>query len=135
MKFKLIYSALILLSLANCAQSDDLVIDENQEGLFYWDQTACFDPWDTNQFDSDDKTSRALKEYLREKSIDPIEIGFKNILEEGQSICDACHCPTGTRIIVRVEPSDYSEIESLGFAKLTALKQHILLEYKMTKTK
>ena len=118
MKLYHIYQVLFFLTLTNCAHNDDLVINENQEGLFYWDQTLCADPWGTGEQDSDSETAIALRNYLKDNDVEVIDLGFKNIKEEGVLTCQSCQCFTWSRIIVQTNEEHYSKIEELGFTKL-----------------
>lgn len=100
--------------LINCS-SNDTDIEQN---LYYYDQTACSDPWKTGQHDSNDKTTLELRKYLENLEVIVLGINFKDISKKGEMICDACRCPTGTRIIINIHERDSEKVIDVGFKKL-----------------
>ncbi|PIE99917.1 MAG: hypothetical protein CR994_08720 [Maribacter sp.] len=113
------FTTLLILNLSVCASCEDND-DSTVNGVeFYWEQTKCLDPWNTNESHSDSTVRSALTGYLKENGVSKIEtIDFENTLSQGELTCDACNCPTGIRIILKVPANESEKIEELGFAKL-----------------
>lgn len=108
---------LVLLSTGSSCENDDNTIVNGVN--FYWEQTKCSDPWNTSEADSNSRVISAIMEYLEENGVSNVEIiDFENTLSDGELTCDACHCPTGIRILLKVVANESERMEELGFAKL-----------------
>ena len=112
MKYKIIILAgLILFSLYSCSNADDSPKDENS---FYWNQTACGDPWNTGQNNTNEETEIAVKAYLKNKNVNVRNLKF-DTNSPLPTDCFSCGCGTGQRINVDVEDSDIPKMEELEF--------------------
>ncbi len=110
MKLKTIYLLLILITYTNCEDTDD----QNNDIIFYWDQTGCLDPWGTGKNDANSETSEALKEFLENKGVTVLEISFED-QSTGLLMCESCACTTGLKIFVKAPSSNKRTLEELGF--------------------
>lgn len=81
---------------------------------FYWEQTACMDPWGAGQNDSNSETRAAITEYLKKEGVDVIGVSFEESNQNGL-YCNACHCVTGKIIKIQVEESDREKMIDLKF--------------------
>lgn len=109
MKYYLSLYLLFALFLQGCSDDNSLNILD-----FYWDQTACSDPWSTGPNNSNAETQAAIENYLSSEGIK----GAKVISITGDGVqqgCEACFCTTGTRINVTVPPNQSSKMITLGF--------------------
>ena len=107
----------ILVTLSACSDDGDTQDNANLI-LLYWEQTLCFDPWDTGAGDTESETRSALGEYLKEKGIEEFNITrFEDTLEAGVAICAACHCKNGILIYVEVDEKYEEQMEELGFIR------------------
>lgn len=89
---------------------------ENNENLFYWDETGCADAWAiTSEVDQD--RTETLKDYLEEQGIQVLEVQLQ-FIKSLQQVCNACHCKTGNRFIIRILATDTDKILALGFKKV-----------------
>lgn len=109
MKYYLSLSLLFVLFLQGCSDDNSLSSLE-----FYWDQTGCADPWDTNSNNSNEETQTAVENYLKNERIKGAKV--VSITSDGiQMGCEACFCTTGTRINVSVPVSQKERMIALGF--------------------
>lgn len=110
MRFTLLFFALVTsLVFVSCDK-------ENNEILFYWDETGCADPWAiTSEVDQD--RTETLKDYLEEQGIRVLEVQVQ-FMESIQEDCFACSCKTGNRFIIRIVAADTDKILALGFKKV-----------------
>lgn len=112
MKYKIIIViGLILFSFYSCSEDDD---SPKEVIRFYWNQTKCADPWNTGENDPNEETKNAVKEYLKNRNINVLNIEF-DTNSPLSTLCESCGCGTGQRIIVDVEYSDSSKMEELEF--------------------
>lgn len=88
--------------------------EENNE-MFFWPQTKCAEPW--NIYSNNNEISTAITNYLNKEDIkvDNVQFDFDRNL---QSLCEACTCTTGTKIIVTIAEGNSSRMEELGFEKI-----------------
>lgn len=82
---------------------------------FEFSQTLCSDPWD-NGDQADQELANSIRKYLNGQKIKVfnVEIDHTNNLA---IVCEACHCLSGTKIIVSADENKSSEMESMGFVK------------------
>lgn len=114
--FKINFILILISASVSCETSENTNVD-NGIG-YYWEQTKCSDPWGTTEADSNSVVISALKNYLNDNGVPKVEvIDFDNTLSDGEITCDACHCPTGVRIIMEVPGNQSGKMEGLGFAK------------------
>ena len=110
MKFKILVAALcISVVLLNSCSNNRL------ENIFYWDQTACADPWETGPNDNWDTTASALKDYLDNQGVKAKDIEFRDNRQTGKQFCEACNCKTGMRILVVIRDKDIPKMTELEF--------------------
>ncbi|PIF00910.1 MAG: hypothetical protein CR994_04495 [Maribacter sp.] len=108
---------LVLLSTGPACENDGGTI-VNGVG-FYWEQTKCSDPRNNTEADSNSRVTLSITEYLEENGVSNAGIiDFENTLSDGELTCDACHCPTGIRILLGVVANESGGMEELGFTKL-----------------
>ncbi len=91
---------------------------EINQGIYYWDQTKCSDPWNTGENDSDAKTATALRTYFDSLDIHVLEVNFESLPNDGKVSCDACHCLSGMRILISIPDSDHQKGLDVGFKKV-----------------
>ena len=111
MKYYLSLFLLFALFLQVCNDENPLHTIE-----FYWDQTGCSDPWNTNANNANKETQRAVEDYLRDQGVK----GARVISITGNGIeqdCEACFCTTGNRINVKVPANQKSKMLELGFTE------------------
>lgn len=111
MKFKIQFLLGLILLLTFSCNDDD---SNRNETLFFWNQTKCADPWNTEENSSNTETENAVREYLNIEGITVINLNFDNKSSLATD-CEACGCGTGQRIIVEVNNSDISKMEELRF--------------------
>ncbi len=83
-------------------------------GLFYWNQTKCADPWHTGEGNTNEETIAALNTYLQQAGIIVLVIDFDNN-SPLNTLCEACNCGTGQRLLVQVTAGYRDTMESLLF--------------------
>ena len=97
---------LLILVTYSCNSDDD---SNDSETIFFWNQTACGEPWNTGGNNSNEETQVAVTQYLESEDITVNSLGFDN--NSPLDIrCESCGCGTGQRIIVGVGVSDISKI-------------------------
>ena len=105
-------TSLFLLSLfsfiliASCNKDDTEV--------FYWDETSCSDPWQTNYNDTDEEKKANIELYLTDKNIEVEGINFEYDSSK-VTFCTACNCTTGNVIGIKVSSKDKEKMEELNF--------------------
>jgi len=102
---------ILLISISSCDKEED-------QNLYYWDQTKCSDPWNTGQNDNNTETTIALRQYFENLNITLLEISFENLSQNNENSCDACNCTTGIRITIDVPENDSQKVLNLGFKKI-----------------
>ncbi|MET2984847.1 hypothetical protein [Aureibaculum conchae] len=113
MKTKFIFLIAMFIIYTNCTSNDDNSIDQ-----FYWNQTACSDPWGTGNSNSENETKLALIDFLETKEVSIIKTRFENYFKDGELPCLACHCKTGIRIFITVDKKYTAKMIELAFTKL-----------------
>lgn len=109
MKYYLTLPFLLFLFLQSCQEENSL----NILG-FYWDQTGCADPWNTNSNDSNEETQQAVEDYLKKEGVKGAKV--ISITNNGiQQDCMACFCTTGAQINLTVPLNQKSKMIALGF--------------------
>jgi len=109
MKYYLTLSLLLFLFLQSCQEENTLTLLE-----FYWDQTGCADPWNTNSNNSNEETQQAIENYLIDKGVRGATVSSIN--KDGiQLDCEACFCTNGTRINLTVPKDQKGKMIDLGF--------------------
>ncbi|RAI93794.1 hypothetical protein [Algoriphagus yeomjeoni] len=110
MKYYLALPVLLLLFLQSC-QEDNVPIGWIE---FYWDQTGCADPWNTNSNTSNAETENAIEDYLKVEGVKRAKV--LSITGDGVvQGCYACFCTTGKRFNVAVPKDQKSKMLDLGF--------------------
>src|SRR5690606_10272505 len=109
-KYYFAFTILLLLSLQSC-QYENKPLNQLE---FYWDQTGCADPWNTNNQDSENEIKRAVEGYLKEEGVSGAKV--ISIINDGVGQdCFACSCTTGNRIYVTAPKIQKSKMLALGF--------------------
>ncbi|WP_425638881.1 hypothetical protein ACPUEN_04615 [Algoriphagus yeomjeoni] len=109
MKYDLSLFLLLVLFLQGCHEDNSL-----NTLVFYWDQTSCSDPWNTNSNNSNNEILQAVEDYLRDHGVNGARV--ISITGNGvEQVCEACFCTTGTRINVKVPTTQKSKMIALGF--------------------
>ncbi len=109
MKYYWTLSLLLFLFLQSCQEENTLALLE-----FYWDQTGCADPWNTNSNNSNEETQQAIEDYLSDKGVRGAKV--TSITNDGiQLDCEACFCTNGTRIYLTVPKNQKGKMIDLGF--------------------
>jgi hypothetical protein len=106
MKKQLLIIIFLVFVLANCSKEDDFIKMSINE-------TSCANEWDIFYTGSNDYTD-AVIEYLEKENIIVYSVTRK-VYDNGP-FCDACNCSTGRIIIIKINPSDLSKTETLGFS-------------------
>ena len=112
MKFQIFFfPTLIGIITGSCSDEDE---SNDNQNLFFWNQTQCADPWETGGNNSNSETEMAVILYLENEGITVTDLYFdqKSPLA---SACSACNCGTDQRIILRVNPTDATKMIQLGF--------------------
>ena len=80
-----------------------------------YNETKCANPWNFNWFvkPTQEQVLGAIKSDLIGKEIAVLEI--RSSVDEDFVSCDACTCPNGTHIFVRVNKSETEELKALNF--------------------
>ncbi|PZX54872.1 hypothetical protein [Algoriphagus chordae] len=110
LKYYLAFTILLILSLQSC-QDENTPLNQLE---FYWDQTGCSDPWNTNSNNSIKETQKAVEDYLSDEGVK----GAKVLSITGDGVeqgCEACFCTTGNRIYVTVPLDQIGKMIALGF--------------------
>lgn len=109
MKVTFALIGIVAILLVSC-QKEENAVD------FYYNETLCSDPWDDGQNDSDAEIEKAVKNYLKDQNIKAfsVEVDHSNDLT---IVCEACHCHSGTKIIVSADESKESKMGEIGFIK------------------
>lgn len=106
----LVLSLIAILIFTSCGKDED-------GRQYYWEQTKCSDPWGTGENDSNLDTTNALKDFLKDNSINILSINFDNNSTLDVR-CESCGCGTGQRMLISVPELDEEKIENLGFLKV-----------------
>ncbi|WP_057936463.1 hypothetical protein [Algoriphagus resistens] len=109
MKYYLSLLLVVALFLQGCSDDNPL-----STLAFYWDQTGCADPWNSNANHTNEETQTAVENYLMDEGV--IGAMVISITSDGiQMGCEACFCTTGTRINISVPVSQKERMIALGF--------------------
>jgi len=132
MKTIIIY--LLAISLFGCSAND---LDTGGITISY-PETQCSDPWvrpgstSATGWPTDELRGQAILKYLQDNNVSsarnvrfvvltPIYSGSNNLGPSnaigGISICQACTCPSGRRIDVTINESDWEQASKLGFKR------------------
>ncbi|SFT49821.1 hypothetical protein SAMN04489724_1008 [Algoriphagus locisalis] len=112
MKYYLALPLLLLFFLQSC-QDEDAPTNQLE---FYWDQTGCSDPWNTNSNDADEETMQAVADYLLDQGVK----GARVISITGDGVeqgCEACFCTNGNRINIIIPTNQKDKMIELGFSE------------------
>lgn len=82
--------------------------------VFYWDETACSDPWRQKGDDTDEERKISIESYLTDQNIDVENIDFE-FDERKEQFCEACNCTTGRIIVMEVSAKDKRKMKKLDF--------------------
>ncbi|UZD23715.1 hypothetical protein PBT90_09975 [Algoriphagus halophytocola] len=109
MKYQLVLFLFCFLLFQSCQDESPLNVEE-----FYYDQTACSDPWISSSSSTQGELIEAVEDYLLAEGIKGARV-ISITDEGGQQDCEACFCTTGNRINVAVSLGQRSKMEQLGF--------------------
>lgn len=106
--------ALTTILFMSCSDQQDSSDDTT---CIYFDERQCQkDPWPQ---DTDENLENKVKSYLQTQDIKVHEI--KVNLEYHREVCEACYiCPQGPRIYVKIDLTDNTKINELGFLNLSS---------------
>lgn len=98
---------LILLLFQSC---DD---KENEPGIIVeFVETQCSNPW--SALPGSDNYLFEVHQYLNNADIEIFSISIENVNGSGIH-CNACNCPSGRKIIIRIAEKDIKKAENIGF--------------------
>ncbi len=98
----------------SCKKGDDPDKKDQNEYLYFWDQTKCSDPWGTGENNSNEETSLAVTDFLESEGITVIEVRF-DVNSTLDTYCESCGCGTGQRVIVSVAEEDQNRMNRYNF--------------------
>ncbi|RMG60568.1 MAG: hypothetical protein D6722_20700 [Bacteroidetes bacterium] len=110
MRLFTLFFSLLLISLVACEQID--VVPEPFTHAYA--ETKCMDPW---QDITDEDLAARVQTYLEAQGVTVEDISVDLNTGDAAS-CEACHCPTGTVIMVKVPDAGSEALEALGFYDL-----------------
>jgi len=103
----LLLCVVIIFTAFSCEKEND----DPDAILTCYDETECNNPWHRTPYDT--KTISNVKEYLRSKNINVLDI---QITKDGiNDFCRACWCRTGRRIKVKIKSWDLEKIIEENF--------------------
>lgn len=128
MKTVIIY--LLAISLLGCSAKD---LDIGGIPISYA-ETQCSDPWvrpgstSATGWPTDELRGQAILKYLQDNKVSsarnvrfveitPIYSGSNYIGSGKATICQACTCPSGRRIDVTINETDWEQANKLGFKR------------------
>lgn len=87
---------------------------DNETTIFYWNETGCSNPWEQDNNDTEEEKKAKIENYLSDQnvSIENIEFEFDSTKEQ---FCRACHCTTGSIIVMKVSTKDKRKMKRLDF--------------------
>lgn len=91
--------------------------DQNKSQTFHFDVMGCSNPWDsyyTADTFSYEHLEYAINAYLTDENIEVNSITF-DFDSTKMELCFACHCKTGSVVIVNVKSGKKSKMKKLGF--------------------
>jgi hypothetical protein len=80
-----------------------------------FEETQCGNPWQI--LPNSKNFLFEVHQYLNSEGIEVFSINIKNA-PRGLVVCDACDCPSGRKIIIRIPETDKEKAESVGFRLL-----------------
>jgi hypothetical protein len=98
---------IITIFFGSCAKNEPLSMR--------WDLTGCFNPWDSQiRLDtfSNEGYNQGIYDYLTAEGID-VNYVTSEFDSSKIELCFACHCKTGTVIIVNITTKDRRELKNL----------------------
>lgn len=111
-KVKFLFIIILLVPFAqSCTQGED---DPNFLE-FYWDQTGCADPWESENSEAEIRLT--LVNYLENQGVKGARV-TDFTFDGREAICLACSCTTGVRIFVEAPKSSKSKMLELGFKEV-----------------
>lgn len=108
MKKILTISFLILSLYYSCDDSDNIIYK-----TYLYEETQCFDSWNTGLGDTDTEVATAVENYLMNLNVILSDIQVDS-LNEGES-CDACFCKSGRGIFVTTDENNESILLNENF--------------------
>ncbi|MBL6657646.1 MAG: hypothetical protein ISR00_00850 [Flavobacteriales bacterium] len=94
--------------LASCTKDEPLSMR--------WDLTACFNPWDSyfslDTFSTDGYIA-GVNDYLSEEGIE-VNYITSDFDSSKVELCFACHCKTGTVIVINIPTKDRRKLKNLA---------------------
>lgn len=111
-RFTLLLAA--ALGLAACSKSEPGAEPCPKDAVaLRYAQTGCADPWAGANQNTDAAFQGAAVQYVQQRGIQLYRVQVDN---NGQpTVCLACTCPTGRRLLVFVQPADVPALVQLGF--------------------
>jgi hypothetical protein len=89
---------------------------KNEPLSMRWDLTGCFNPWD-NHFSLDTFSNEGYNEgvydYLTSEGVD-VNYITSEFDSSKVELCFACHCKTGTVIIINIPTKDRRKLKNLA---------------------
>ena len=75
-------------------------------------ETGCSNAWDLF-YDHNQNVENAVSQYLESEGIKTFRVYTKRY--SWGPFCEACTCPTGRYIYIKIDPADQQKAEMLGF--------------------
>lgn len=93
-----------------------LACSNNEPINMYWDQTGCLNPWD-NHFSLDSFSYEAYNsgvyDYLTSEGIEVNSV--TSVIDSSKmELCYACHCKTGTVLIINLPAKEKRQLQQLA---------------------
>ena len=80
-----------------------------------FNETQCSNPW-KNALPGTDNYLFTVHQYLNDNGIDVYSISIE-LIDGGNGIhCDACSCPSGRKIVIRIPDANIEVAQQLGFS-------------------
>lgn len=99
----------VLFAFSSC-ENNPLAADDVREVSFI--PTACSEPWDAQPYtNNNENRGTRIIAYLRDKGIKEI-YNFNSENVPG-NVCQACTCPSGERILFKLNPKDYEKLKKI----------------------
>lgn len=106
---KPLFLLIALILLACCTKEED---PNGMQMIFF--ETQCANPWGTSQ--NGEEYLSHVKQYLEQKGVQVNAISREDYDSNGIH-CNACFCPSGWMIVIRLPEDDMEKAEQIGFVK------------------
>ena len=77
-------------------------------------ETQCANPWDA--LPGSDSYLLAVHQFLTENGIEIYSVSVELINGGNGIYCNACNCPSGRKVVIRIPESDIKNAEHVGFS-------------------